>query len=82
MFDSYYCIKSFYYLKTLKENASKSCFCITIMKHEGFLGFENAFIRVKSNLILTSLNYVNIYASFVCLTASFLATGGFKFKLF
>ena len=31
-------------------------------KHEGFVGFDNAWFRAKTSVIITSLNYVHSYA--------------------
>ena len=59
MFDRYYCIKSFYHLKTFEKNALKSSFKYYyngVQKHEGFVGFKKAYV------ILASLNYVHFYA--------------------
>ena len=66
MFDRYYCIKSFCHLKTL-EKASNSSFLYYnngAQKHEVFVSFENACFRVKTYVILTSLNYVHFYAHY------------------
>ena len=61
MFDHYYCIKSFCHLKTLEKRFEKLFlyYYNGVQKHEGFVGFENAWSRAKTCLILTSLYYVN-----------------------
>ena len=63
MFDRYYCIKSFYHLKTLEKRFEKFIlyYYNGVQKHEGFVGFENACSRAKTFVILTPLNY-----SFLC----------------
>ena len=69
MFARYYCTKSFCHLKTL-EKASKSSFLYYyngVQKREGFIhvGFEKACSRrKKTNVILTSQNYVRFYARY------------------
>ena len=64
MFDRYYVILS---LENFEKTLRKIHFCITIMarkKHEGFIGFENTCSRVKTYIILMSLNYVHVYAPY------------------
>ena len=65
-YDRYYCIKSFFCLKTLEKHFEKFIlyYYNGAQKHEGFLGFENACSRAKTNVILTSLNYVHFYAHY------------------
>ena len=62
MFDRYYCIKSFCHLKTLEKRFKKIIF--VAQKHEEFVGFENACSRAKTYVILTSLNYIQLYACY------------------
>ena len=64
MFDRYYCIKSFWHLKTLEKRFEKFILdCYNgAQKHEGFVGFENACSRAETYVIITSLNYVHSYA--------------------
>ena len=64
MFDRYYCIKSFYRLKTLENALKKIIYVFPIynygaQKHEGFVGFKNACSKVKTYAIMTFLNYVH-----------------------
>ena len=64
MFDPYYYITYFCHLKTLGNASKRSflCYYNSAQKHEGFLGFENAYSRGKTYVILTSLNNVRFYA--------------------
>ena len=50
MFDCYYCVKSFYHLKTLEKRFEKLIFVLLngVQKHEGFVGFENICVRAKT----------------------------------
>ena len=66
MFDSYYCIKSLFHLKTLRKRLEKFIlyYYNGAQKHERFIGFENTCCRATTYVILTSLNYVNFYARY------------------
>ena len=61
MFDRYYCIKSFCHLKTLEKHFEKFIFVYYngAQKHEGVAGYENAYSRAKTYVIITSQNYVH-----------------------
>ena len=61
MFDSYYCIKSLFHLKTLGKRLEKFIlyYYNGAQKHERFVGFANTCCRATTYVILTSLNYVN-----------------------
>ena len=64
LFDRYYCIKCICHLKTVVKNTYKSTFLYYyngVQKHAGFVGFENACSRVKTYVILMSINYVHFY---------------------
>ena len=54
MFDRYYCIRSFFHLKTLEKPFEKFIlyYYNGAQKHEGFVGFENACFRAKTYAIL------------------------------
>ena len=66
MFGRYCCTKSFYHLKTLEKRFEKVSlhYYNGAQKHEGFVGFENACSRAKAHVIITSLNYVYLYARY------------------
>ena len=67
LFDHHYCIKSFYRLKIKKKLVKRFNFGITYyntQKPEGFVGFKTVCSREKTNIILTSLNYVHFYARY------------------
>ena len=66
MFDRYYCTKSFCHFKTLEKHFKKFILYNFngAQKHERFLGFEKACFRARTYVILTSLNYVHVYARY------------------
>ena len=67
MFDRYYCIKNILSLENFGKNLSKSSFSCTYNGAERYvtcIRFENAASRAKTNVILTSLNYVRYCARY------------------
>ena len=67
MFDRYYCIKSFIQIEKFeKKRFEKVIFGYYngALKHKGFVGFVNACSTAKTYVILTSLNYVHLYARY------------------
>ena len=57
MFDRFYCIKSFCYLKTWEKMLRKTGFLLYNngqQKHERCIGFKNASFRAKTYAILVS----------------------------
>ena len=66
MFGHYYCIKSFWHMKTLEKrfiNFILHCYN-SARKHKRFEGFANACSRAKTNVILMSINYVHTYTHY------------------
>ena len=66
MFYCKYCIKSFCLLKTLEKRFDNSFWYYYngAQKPEGFIVFEKACTRAKTDVNLTSLNYVHFYARY------------------
>ena len=58
-FDRYYCIKSYFHLKTLGKRFEKLHYYNGAQKHEVFVGFGKACSRAKTYVILTPLNNIH-----------------------